>query len=112
VVLLFVGIMGIQVALSNGVVSQGCRVTELKTDRTYYQARVGILEHRWNSMTSRDVIVSRAGQELGLALQEDPARIVVLVSADPEPKRRDWPGWLRSIGGGTEAQAATGRRSP
>jgi hypothetical protein len=110
--LVIVGILATQVALSNGVVSEGCRITELEADRVYYQAKIGGLEHRWNSMTSREIIVARAAAELGLTTQQSPPQVIAMVASGEQDSGPSWPQWVRQLGGGTEAQAATSRRSP
>ncbi len=110
--LVIVAILATQVALSNGVVSEGCHIAELEADRVYYQARIGGLEHRWNSMTSREIIVARAVAELGLTTQKSPPQVIAMITPGEQDTGHTWPQWVRQLGGGTEAQAATSRRSP
>lgn len=105
-------VFGGQVALSNGILSQRCRLAELEADRAYYQARLGTLELAWNRATSQAAVVARAETELGLVRRGDPPRLVVLAPAADDTDGRRWPGWLTGLGGGTEARAAVQRRTP
>lgn len=101
-----------QVAVSNGIVSDSCRLAELEADRAYYQARIGTLELAWNRATHREDVMARAEVELGLVRQDEPPRLVVLGPAAGEVTGDRWPGWLSGLGGGTAAQAAEARRTP
>lgn len=101
-----------QVALSNGILSQRCRLAVLEADRDYYQAKVGGLESQWNRATSRDLIVARAGVELGLVQLGEPAPVLVHTAPESLGRPEAWRGWLAGLGGGTEARAATGRGEP
>jgi hypothetical protein len=99
-----------QVALSNGVIGERAAISDLRADRAYLQARLGILERDWNERTSREEIVVKAA-EIGLVA---PARPSVLLVLD-ESRRDDGPSFLRramAAVGAREAHAAVGGDGP
>ena len=66
-----------QIALANGFVSECASISDLRADRAYLQARVGLLERDWNERTSRTAIVERA-VELGLVTPDAPSSLIVI----------------------------------
>jgi len=99
-----------QVALSNGVIGERAAISDLRADRAYLQARLGLLERDWNTRTAREEIVRKAA-EIGL---EAPARPSVLLVLDDSPQRNE-PSFLKRAMvavGAREAYAAVGGDGP
>ncbi len=69
-----------QIALANGIIRQRTALSDLRADRTYLQARIGLLELDWNRQTSREAIAPRAAA-IGLVRPEKPSVLLVLDDA-------------------------------
>lgn len=99
-----------QVALSNGIIGERSAISDLRADRSYLQARLGLLERDWNRQTSRDQIVGKA-VAIGL---EAPTRPSLLMVLNEEPAA-DGPSFLARAMvavGAREAHAAVGGERP
>lgn len=102
------------VSLSNRVVAVRGAIAELRAEKAYLEAAIGLLDAEWNRIAGAEVIVPRAEKELGLVTPDGPGLVVVMLDG---AKERDWPAGRRlldAVGGGGQgvATAVAAERMP
>lgn len=98
-----------QIALANGFVRERAAISDLRADRAYLQARVGLLELDWNERTARGAIVERAAS-LGLVSPEAPSTLIVLDDVGADGDRTFLQRALGVVGAAEARAAEDGRR--
>lgn len=104
--LLLTALLAGGIHLGNAVTVLRREVQDLARQNRNLEARQAQLAVRWNTQTSRQVILRRAGRELGLIVHEAPAAI--LVSHDDADGRSRGPLRLGPLDPVPVARAATG----
>jgi outer membrane murein-binding lipoprotein Lpp len=98
------------IQLGNSITAMRRDVQDLTSDLENLAARRAQLEVRWNTATSRQIIMSRAANELDLHCPDAPGTIVV-TAVEPEGRGVDWRRlWPLAMGDPVPAATASERR--
>lgn len=71
------------IQLGNSVTALRREIQDLTLERENLSARQAVLSLAWNRATSRQVIMTRAGRELGLICPDAPGTVVLAVHTPP-----------------------------
>ena len=93
------------IQLGNSVTSLRREIQDLVRTCQNLEAQRALLAVRWNTESSRQVVMRRAQRELGLVSDTAPGAILVS-TGDPAGQNLTWPRLLQSLGQGDLTPAA------
>jgi len=70
-------LMGGRIFLTNQITGLRTRVADLENQKEFLEAGSAKLHMKWNRASSGEVIMARAGQELGLVVPNEPGLVLV-----------------------------------
>lgn len=106
VLLLVLGILlAGRVLVLNQMTTMRSNIAVLADRQGFLETKSASLQARWNEATSAEVIVRRAGKELGLIRSQDPDLVLVRYPASGDKPGWSWPDWIENLAGGDPALA-------
>jgi len=87
--MMLTGMMAASIQISNVMTSMREEIQTLERTCASLEAQQATLSMRWNSASSRQVIMRRAGEELGLICPDAPGTILV-ASRSQESSAEQW----------------------
>ena len=96
-----------RVLVLNQMTTMRSNIAVLADRQGFLETKSASLQARWNEATSAEVIVSRAGKELGLIRSQDPDLVLVRYPVSGDKQGWSWPDWIENLAGGDPASAGT-----
>lgn len=89
-VIVLVGVlMGGRIFLTNQITGLRTRVADLENQKEFLEAGSAALHVKWNRESSGEIIMKRAGLEMGLIVPDEPGLVLVCVDT-PKKNKSGW----------------------